>query len=669
MSESVALKLEPREVASEVHLATRSALVLAAWFGLVGGYVDVFGFILRKNLLHVIAYYGQSRDFPWVVPVVNLAILLVVGLFVAGVNRLRPGLVSARGATWLFATLAIWGPLLRMPIFGWASLLVAAGLGRWISRGVAARERGFEKFARRSLVVLGGLLVVLAAISSGRHALPEYRSVASLPPARPGAKNVLLIVLDTVRADGLSLYGYARETTPNLAHWAKRGVRFDLALAPAPWTFPSHATLFTGQWPYKLSAHWELSLDSTYPTLAEYLSSKGYLTAGFAANTSLCSYETGLDRGFGHYEDYPLALRTMLGSTPFGRWLLRNTLWPDDYYSLKWIKNQSRNAEGINRSFLGWLKRQEPPLPFFAFLNYLDAHEPFLAPREQLTHFGTSPKSRRDYELLLEYWDVNKLNLTRPEVTLAHDAYDDCIAHLDRQVGLLLADLDRRGILENTVVIITSDHGEEFGEHGVFNHGYSLYMHEVHVPLLILSPAAPTGRVIADPVSLRDVPATVVDLLGLGTGSPFPGGSLASLWMPAAPNGRPPISPALSEVSNSIELSPLRGKGPTQRGYAMSLVAGAQHYIRDSAQTEELYDLKRDPLELKNLKNSPDFSPAIIEHRSALLQVLANDPATAGLASRFASRYKMLLESQVLGRAPAPKPTPADLGAPDKPGM
>ena len=125
-----------------------------------------------------------------------------------------------------------------------------------------------------------------------------------MPPA--GSPNVLLIVLDTVRADHLSLYGYPRPTTPNLERLARRGIRFDQARAAAPWTLASHANMFTGRWPHELAVEWMRPLRGDVPTLAEYLGSLGYATAGFAGNTFYCSYDSGLDRGFTHYEDYVL---------------------------------------------------------------------------------------------------------------------------------------------------------------------------------------------------------------------------------------------------------------------------------------------------------------------------------------------------------------------------
>lgn len=136
------------------------------------------------------------------------------------------------------------------------------------------------------------------------------------PVPLPGSPNVLFVVLDTVRADRLSLYGYRRSTSPALERLARHGVRFDNARAPAPWTLASHASFFSGRWPHELDVQWLTPLRADFPLLAEYLGSRGYATAGIVANTNYCSYDTGLDRGFTYFEDYILEklapLRTSL---------------------------------------------------------------------------------------------------------------------------------------------------------------------------------------------------------------------------------------------------------------------------------------------------------------------------------------------------------------------
>ena len=197
----------------------------------------------------------------------------------------------------------------------------------------------------------------------------------------------------------------------------------------------------------------------------------------------------------------------------------------------------------LNDTFLSWLARRRTDRPFFAFLNYFDAHEPFIPPPQFVGRFGLSPTSVRDYQFLLNFEGSDRSAVGRRDITLARDCYDDCIAHLDEQLGVLLEKLQAQGILANTDVIITSDHGEAFGEHGSIGHSFSMYLEEVAVPLVILSPAAPAGRVVENPVSLRDLPATVVDLLGLSATSPFQGRSLAASWKRGAgvdPQGNEP---------------------------------------------------------------------------------------------------------------------------------
>ena len=318
---------------------------MAAWLGLLAGYIDIGGLYIKKFFIYDYVYLSQNRGFPWTIPTSHLAILLVPGVLVAVANRLRPGLISVRSAVWLFATLGVWGILLRMPLDGVASLVFAIGFGRLIGWAAVALGPRLPRLAAIGLTVSLAVLASLAAATTGRQVLAEYRALARLPEAPPGAKNVILIVMDTVRAENLSLQGYHRQTTPNLKRWAEKGVRFDMALSPAPWTYPAHSSFFTGQWPYKLNSQFEYVLNAPYPTLAEFLASRGYLTAGFVANNDFCSYETGLDRGFAHYEDYPLSIRMILGSSAPGLWIVKNVLNPSDPYTRKWIKTQSRNAE------------------------------------------------------------------------------------------------------------------------------------------------------------------------------------------------------------------------------------------------------------------------------------------------------------------------------------
>ena len=212
-----------------------------------------------------------------------------------------------------------------------------------------------------------------------------------------------------------------------------------------------------------------------------------------------------------------------------------------------------------------------------------------------------------------------KVPLTPREIALARDAYDDCIASMDEQLGRLLTALHRLALLDNTLVIVTSDHGEAFVEHNLLGHFNSLYRTEIDVPMLIFfPPAVPAGRTVAEPVSLRSLPATVVDLLGLTPGSQFPGRSLAPLWSAGASPGGTETDPAYSEL--------------TETGL-QALRAGHQVYIRAGDGSEQLFDVAEDPGETRNLANSETARGDLERFRGHLSRLPGDHPETGLLAS------------------------------------
>jgi arylsulfatase A-like enzyme len=252
------------------------------------------------------------------------------------------------------------------------------------------------------------------------------------------------------------------------------------------------------------------------------------------------------------------------------------------------------------------------------FLNYFDAHEPYLPPPPFDRQFGPGRQRGRYSPLRRWLWDprLADTTLSDPERREEIDAYDGALAYLDQQVGLLLAELERRGILQKTVVIITSDHGEEFGEHGVYEHGYSLYRAGVHVPLIIVTPNQPPAlRRVATPVSLRSLAATVVDLVGLGADAPFPGHSFATLWRAESTNGTTFPEPLLSEVSRTPGQ---RDWFPTSKGDMKAVAFDGVRYIRNGDATEELYDFELDPSEQHNLAQRSEYQDALTKSRHLL---------------------------------------------------
>ena len=304
-----------------------------------------------------------------------------------------------------------------------------------------------------------------------------------------------------------------------------------------------------------------------------------------------------------------------------------------------------KTAEMINRDALSWLSRRPGERPFFVFLNYFDAHGPFIPPDGPDQRFGLGALPRREQVEVLKRFKKLMDGKIAPDASLRErivreatdvyrDSYESCIAYLDRQVGLLFDDLDRRGLLKQTLVIVTSDHGEHFMEHGFFGHGLSLYRREVHVPLLIFPPEPLSERrVVSTPVSLRDLAATCVDQLGLGGLSPFPGCSLSRLWENGDALTGTTLSPVVSEVGHQTRLSPMPGV-PASLGPVQSLVLNGKVFLHNADGRDELYDLEADPLERRNLIGRTDLEPLVKRFRNMLAKALANP---AGPASSLAA--------------------------------
>jgi arylsulfatase A-like enzyme len=495
----------------------------------------------------------------------------------------------------------------------------------------AARVRGL---LRVSTPVLAGIAIALAGVVGTHVWLAEARARAGLPEARGEAPNVLLIVMDDVRIDDLSLYGYHRETTPNLTRLAQRAIRFDQARSTAPWTLPSHGSMLTGRWPHELSVTVDQPLDAAQPTLAGFLAARGYATAGFVANTYYCNSWYGLDRGFAHYEDFydnrALSAYETFRSSTLGRWLVKEArLEPRN----PGVKGTRKTAAMINRDLFGWLDRQGDR-PFFAFLNYYDAHGPFQPPAGFDRRFGLSalPVAERE-SVMRSFARVGSGKVPPAEVPaivarateIRRDSYDSCIAYLDEQIGKLVAELERRGLLDTTLVILTSDHGEQFNEHHLSGHGNSLYQELIHVPLVIMPPARKAaGRVVEAPVSLRNLAATVADVTGLGDVSPFPGQSLRRCW--ATDSG--PVAaddPVLAEVEYQEERFH-NPSVPVSVGALQALVTDRRAYIHNTSGREELYDLERDRAELKDLAGGAEAAPLLERFRRELARHVSDDP-------------------------------------------
>jgi arylsulfatase A-like enzyme len=622
-------------------------LVLSAWCGLAAGLLEVGTRIVCRFIAPHGRLYMMSRHFVWQAPLSNFLLFAALGLCLAISARLWP-----RFGRWLGPRLIGFCAILPVlmvissQVYPLAWAMLALGIAWRLAAVLEAQGGALRAWLLWSFPGLVALVLVAASCVFGGDWLGRRKEAAARLPGGD-APNVLLVVLDTVRADRMSLYGYDRPTTPKLDRLARGAVRFDEARSTAPWTLASHASFFSGRWPHEFELDWMSPLRWNWPTLAEYLRAHGYATAGVVANVLYCSSETGLSRGFTYYEDYDLegfaALRTAwLPNWTLGvvsDWGLILSRRPELAAFRSMLESllaplhnigRKKDAAEINRGFLDWLShRREPTRPFFAFLNYYDTHSPYVVPPGSTYRFGLAPQDQLDFMVLIEEWAKihDKPRLPPRFRTLARDCYDSCLAYLDERLGQLFDELQRRGVLDRTLVIVVADHGEGLGEHDLFDHGQSLYRTEIRVPLFIALPGRDRfQRVVTEPVSLRDLPATIVDLAGLGGGSPFPGRSLARFWREPPVDSRSDDPEAvLSELASPNPADPNNGRSPAYRGPLISLAGGDFVYIRNEGDgTEELFNERDDARELINRAGNDAMRPILQGFRDRLRRLRAN---------------------------------------------
>lgn len=632
-----------------VHLGWRRILLMAATAGIWVGLIE--------EIPDLLAPYGHvavrvSREFMWMTPLGDVLYFLVVAAILLALGRRWPGATTRGTVVGVFGGLAaLCLGLVPEKLYPGAVLVLAIGVGvqlRRMTARPARHPRLLPTTALLGLLAVGGFT---ARVKWGDWVWNRYW-MSSLPIASAGAPNVLLLILDTVRGTSLDFLDptgaggdFPPVHTPVLDSLAANSVLFTRAIAASPWTLPSHASMFTGAWPSRLwgqnrmGAEWLQGLDRRHPVVAEALDRSGYLTGGFVGNITFTSRPTGLARGFLDYVDYPVSLGQTILSTALGRRVAASNVLR---HVLGWHGLLNRkSARRVTDEFLRWERRNAGGgHPWFAFVNYFDAHEPYFPPDsvkrsmppgsdwDDYVYFGgllTGSGALRN-----EKWKMD------PAERRAHAAgYDAAILYLDEQVGRLLGELRARGALDNTVVVIAGDHGEQLGEHHLYDHANSLYMQTLHVPLLIIDPRPgrqPRARV-SEVVSLRDVGATILDLAGVDARRQgIEGRSLARFWShgdSAAPAGTTASAPdtILSTLSRGSDNQPWY---PVNWGANMySLVDSAHHYIRNGDGTEELYDARRDPAELHNLADAPESAPVLEVFRSTLSALISGVPPVA----------------------------------------
>ena len=437
----------------------------------------------------------------------------------------------------------------------------------------------------KAALIVGSLLLTVGGGALYLNTPTVVKKTVTKPNSRlEGKPNILLITMDTTRVDHLSCYGYHKNTTPHLDKLAQEAVVFKNVYAPSPWTLPSHASLFTGMYPDKHGAHcdveilksnWPVSLGERYSTLTEILADHGYKTAGVIGGP-LCKRLFGVGQGFEYYDDNLVSVKTDLKYFTLFKALSR-WISLEDVAARQGVDGR-RVASQINKLVFSWLDKSSQT-PFFLFINYFDAHAPYLPPDEYSSLF------REDEDTEITESERRKKH--------ALSQYDGEIAYLDDQMGKLFERLKELKIYDNTMLIITSDHGEYFGEHDFWGHGHELYQEVIKVPLIIKYPSSsPQKGVYLKKVSLVDIVPTILNFLNLSLPEDLQGINLFK-----------DSSKVMAEIYRRYYKVPRKGKIFARELKVLFL--GNYKYIQEYAEASkgqgELYDIENDPRELNNL--------------------------------------------------------------------
>lgn len=568
----------------------RQMMALSALVGLVSG--------LGEGLIDISVLHFDPPAILYVTVFANMMVFLGLGFlfWVLGLG-LKPQLASFLVFfILLWALLHGWerqltqdakhGLLWRLSVAVSCLIAVLLSLWAWRHEQKVARILG-RTFPWTFLVALGCLGGML-------FYRPEVEQ-RSMPPARVNAENlpnVILIVVDTLRADHMSCYHYERLTSPNLDQVAANGVLFENAISPSSWTLPSHASMFTGLYPNQHGAEgfWD-QLSADVPTIPEELERRGYETGAFSGSPFFTPRQ-GLGRGFNEFGDFSFSPMHAFTQVHYMRFVIRMMKMD------RWVEENIGLTSGVDNNEYAFKWIEHVHRPFFLVLNYFEVHQPDLLAQSWRERFsaGQGAISRVSNE------KVSSGAQVAPQIQKKIDEYDGAIAYDDDRLRKLLDGLIQRHLMDNTLLIVTADHGEGFGEHGLLTHGTALYYPLIHVPLIFDWPGhLPMGVRIKRPVSTKDIPATILGLLG-PPDDQLRGKSLAALWKEQNAKVQWPLP-----ISELVQQRQLLFKSSRGRDEIESIVSPELQLILNSPEGPALYDWRADPQERDNLFLSPPY--------------------------------------------------------------
>ena len=463
------------------------------------------------------------------------------------------------------------------------------------------------------MVEHGAIIAAAMGLIFGPGAVSSIKAALATPPARPSAPgtlpNIILITLDTVRADHLGIYGYDRQNTPNLKNLLKESSLYTNFVSASTLTLTSHASMFTGLYPKSHGAFKQFPnypfgqpLPGEIPTVASILGSAGYRSAALAANLWYLGPQWGLLRSF-DYAWTPTPLPLIEDNHSY---FLRGRV--RDLFHSQPVTGDDEgqptvDADAINREANKLLDRfSGRQTPFLLFLNYMDAHWPYHAPPPYDSAYPGRDQwySGNDAEAAMR----TSVDCGGQPVDAGYRAhilsqYDGAIAYLDSKIGELIDHLKQDGLFDRSMIIITSDHGEALGDRGYLGHNVSVYQDQVHVPLIIKYPGNRGPERVDGLASHVDLLPTILEVAGVAPKPGLPGVSLLRL-------GSQPDRAVFSER----HYGPCLDRNARVPGIQYALFQGSSKMISSSLGVSELYNLKNDPREKTDLYPT-DPSPAL----------------------------------------------------------
>lgn len=481
--------------------------------------------------------------------------------------------------------------------------------------------------------------VLLLSTTACDRATPPADAPTAVRSAAGPRANIVLILIDTLRADRVGAVRDGRSLTPALDQLAAEGARFDRVIAAAPWTLPSIASLLTGVYPDVHGVTAEADprgggalglrpLGSSFNTLQEALAAGGYATAAFSANPFVVP-EHGFGQGFESFHAKPI--------------------------------NDGGTAAALNAAACEWLDRRDPRRPFFLYVHYMEVHAPYTREREVV-----DPLVQRVAESLERTWLTDEERnqkdglFTRSMAGFRRDPvhrelahyreywwarYDAGVVLADRAVGELREALSKRGLWQDTCVLVTADHGESLGEHGVWGHGRSLYQHDLLVPVLLRGPGVLAGTRSEEYASLVDVFPTLLRLAGLEPQAGIQGRNLNS-------------APSVNGTRRPLLAQAVRGR----RGHHACVADPWKILAAPGTVGIQLFDLTADPGERTDLAREHP------EQLEQMRQTLSDLLAQCGMLRTFAPEQTLQLDDEQLRRLRALGYVGGDEEAPDDEG-